>query len=168
MDETRWLDPAEQGAWRAYLDSTRMLVQALDQQLQTDAGISFTDYELLVHLAEAPDRRLRMRELADATLATRSGVTRAVTRLEHLGWVRRVDCEDDRRGTHAQLTEAGAATLAAAAPGHVAAVRRHLFDLLGADEVTQIQAIHHRVREHLTPPAADPAHRQRVTASRGA
>ncbi len=96
-----WLDAEEQAAWRAYLDGTRMLLNELERRLEADAGISMTDYELLVRLSEAPDQRLRMRDLADATLSTRSGVTRAVTRAEKAGWVRRVECEDDRRGMNA-------------------------------------------------------------------
>jgi len=134
----RWLDAAEQQAWRAYLDATRLLVQVLDRQLETDAGISFTDYELLVKLSEAPERRLRMRDLADAALSTRSGMTRAVTRLERAGWVRRVECEEDRRGMYAALTPAGLAKLAATAPGHVEAVRAHVFDKLTGPQVQQL------------------------------
>ncbi|WP_020577529.1 MarR family winged helix-turn-helix transcriptional regulator [Actinopolymorpha alba] len=149
MDEVRWLDATEQEAWRAYLDTTRLLIQTLGRQLETDAGISFTDYELLVHLSEAPERRMRMRDLADATLATRSGVTRAVTRLERAGWVRRVECEDDRRGMHAELTDAGMAKLEKAAPGHVAAVREQMFDLLSSREVEQLHALCARMRKHL-------------------
>lgn len=138
MTEVRWLDAAEQQAWRAYLDATRLLVQVLDRQLETDAGISFTDYELLVKLSEAPGRRLRMRDLADAALSTRSGMTRAVTRLERVGWVRRVECEEDRRGMYAALTPDGLAKLAATAPGHVAAVRAHVFDKLTGPQVQQL------------------------------
>jgi DNA-binding MarR family transcriptional regulator len=138
VTEVRWLDAAEQQAWRAYLDATRLLVQVLDRQLETDAGISFTDYELLVKLSEAPERRLRMRDLADAALSTRSGMTRAVTRLERAGWVRRVECEEDRRGMYAALTPAGLAKLAATAPGHVEAVRAHVFDKLTGPQVQQL------------------------------
>src|SRR5262245_41698580 len=103
-----------------------MLLQALDRQLETDSRISLTDYELLVRLSEAPQARLRMRDLADAMLTTRSGVTRAVARAEKVGWVRRVICENDRRGMNAELTEAGWAKLRASAPGHVEAVRQNL------------------------------------------
>jgi DNA-binding MarR family transcriptional regulator len=165
VPETRWLDPQEQRAWRAYLDTTRLLVRALDQQLTLDSDISFTDYELLVQLSEAPGRRLRMRDLADATMSTRSGVTRAVTRLAEVGWVRRVVCQDDRRGTHAELTEAGAAKLAEAAPGHVAAVREYLFDRLGAAQVRQLGGMFAQLTEFLQgrreagaggPPPGDP------------
>jgi DNA-binding MarR family transcriptional regulator len=140
MDGVRWLDAAEQQAWRAYLDATRLLIQVLDRQLEDDAGISFTDYELLVLLSEAADRRMRMRDLANAALSTRSGMTRAVTRLERTGWVRRVECEEDRRGMFAELTASGLAKLAATAPGHVAAVRARVFDKLTPAEWKQLGA----------------------------
>jgi DNA-binding MarR family transcriptional regulator len=149
VDDAHWLDEEEQTAWRAYLDGTRMLFQELDRQLTTDADLSMTDYELLVRLSEAPDGILRMRELADATLATRSGVTRAVTRAERAGWVRRVECEDDRRGMNAELTDVGRAKLAAAAPGHVQAVRENLLDLLTPEQLTQLTEIGTRLHRHL-------------------
>ena len=157
MDETRWLDPEEQRAWRAYLDTTRLLIRALGQQLEAEAGISFTDYELLVKLSEAPGRRMRMRDLADATMSTRSGVTRAVTRLAEVGWVRRVHCEDDRRGTHAELTPAGIAKLSGTAPGHVAAVRAHLFDRLDPAAVRQLGGVFTELSGFLQARRAEPA-----------
>ncbi|GIH16934.1 MarR family winged helix-turn-helix transcriptional regulator [Rugosimonospora africana] len=176
MTDTRWLDAEEQRAWRAYLDATRLMIRAFDQQLQTDAEVSFTDYELLVKLSEAPGRRLRMRDLADATMSTRSGVTRAVTRLEQLGWVRRVECEDDRRGTHAELTPAGLAKLAAAAPGHVTAVREHLFDQLTPAQVDHLAEAFGQVADALQRPRAGGAqpepdsrgdgHARRISAAR--
>lgn len=149
MAAPRWLAPEEQAAWRAYLGSTRLLVQTLDRQLETDAGLSFTEYETLVRLAEAPGRRLRMRDLAGASAVTRSGVTRTVTRLERAGWVRRVECEHDRRGMHAELTDAGAAVLAGATPGHVASVRAHVFDHLDAAEVAELREVFERIRRRL-------------------
>lgn len=149
MNDVRWLNPQEQAAWRAYLDGTRMLLAELDRQLASDAELSLTDYELLVRLSEAPDGTLRMRDLADAALATRSGVTRAVTRAERAGWVRRVECEDDRRGMNAELTEAGRAKLAAAAPGHVAAVRENLLDLLTPEQLSQLTEIGGQLHQHL-------------------
>jgi DNA-binding MarR family transcriptional regulator len=153
VDDVRWLDKEEQTAWRAYLDGTRLLFQALDRQLTADAALSLTDYELLVRLSEAPDGTLRMRELADATLSTRSGVTRAVTRAERAGWVRRVECEDDRRGMNAELTEAGRAKLASAAPGHVQAVRKNLLDLLSHEQLGRLTEIGTALNEHF---GADP------------
>jgi DNA-binding MarR family transcriptional regulator len=149
VDDVRWLDQQEQTAWRAYLDGTRMLFQELDRQLEAEADLSLTDYELLVRLSEAPDGTLRMRDLANATLSTRSGVTRAVTRAERAGWVRRVECEDDKRGMNAELTEAGRAKLASAAPGHVKAVRENLLDLLSRDQLDQLTAIGSSLRRHL-------------------
>lgn len=149
MKEPRWLDRPEQEAWRAYLDSTRLLMQALDRQLTADAGLSFADYELLVRLSEAPDRRMRMSDLADVIQSTRSGATRAVARLESSGWVRRVGCASDKRGMHAALTDAGVAKLTAAAPGHVAAVREYMFDLLSTEQVESLQSASSAMREHL-------------------
>lgn len=149
MEDPQWLDQEEQAAWRSYLDGTRMLFQELERELVADADLSMTDYELLVRLSEAPDGTLRMRELADATLATRSGVTRAVSRAERSGWVQRVECEDDRRGMNAELTAAGRAKLAASAPAHVESVRENLLDLLTADELQQLGAIGLRLQRHL-------------------
>ncbi len=145
----RWLDADQQVAWRAYLDGTRMLFAELDRQLEADAGISLTDYELLVRLSEAPGHRLRMRDLAEATLSTRSGVTRAVTRAENAGWVRRVECEDDRRGMNAELTQAGLTKLAASAPGHVEAVRQNLIDLLDDAQLEQLRRIGTAVQQRI-------------------
>ena len=139
--KTRWLTEREQQAWRAYLDSTRLLTDALDRQLQTDAGLSLADYEILVQLSEVPGRRLRMTELAGATSYSKSRLSHAVTRLEAAGWVVRTTCEDDRRGLYAELTSAGLDKLRQAAPGHVAAVRRHLFDKLDRDQVEHLREL---------------------------
>jgi DNA-binding MarR family transcriptional regulator len=147
QDDVRWLSDDEQIAWRAYLDGTRVLMQALDRQLNADSDLSLTDYDLLVRLSEAPEGRLRMRDLADATLTTRSGMTRAVTRAERVGWVRRVECEDDRRGMNAELTDAGRAKLAASAPGHVGAVRENLLDLLTPEQLGQLAEIGRRIQQ---------------------
>ncbi|OZF47616.1 MarR family winged helix-turn-helix transcriptional regulator [Rhodococcus sp. 14-2470-1a] len=150
MTSTRWLDNSEQHTWRAYLDATRLLVRALDGQLTHESGISFADYELLVVLSEAPGGRLRMSELADAVTTTRSGVTRATTRLVDAGWVHRVKCDDDKRGMSAELTDAGMAKLADASPGHVAAVRELMFDRLTTEDVASLGQAFDRMRSHIT------------------
>ncbi|MEV5691676.1 MarR family winged helix-turn-helix transcriptional regulator [Micromonospora globbae] len=147
---TRWLDPDEQRTWRAFLAATRGLMENLDRELQRDAGMPHAYYEILVRLSEAPERRLRMSELADVTGSSRSRLSHAVARLEDAGWVRREDCPTDRRGQIAHLTDAGFATLAAAAPGHVEGVRRHLFDALTPAQVTQLRRISETLVDHLT------------------
>ena len=149
MAEPRWLSPAEQRAWRDFLTATRLLFDQLDRELQRDAGLSHADYEVLVRLSESPGRRLRMSELADASQASRSRLSHAVARLEAAGWVRRESCPTDRRGTLAVLTDAGFAALAAAAPGHVEGVRRHLFDPLDAAQVVRLGEISAALRRAL-------------------
>ncbi|GAA0373903.1 MarR family transcriptional regulator [Micromonospora gifhornensis] len=149
---TRWLDPDEQRTWRAFLAASRALMDTLDRELQRDAGMPHAYYEILVRLSEAPERRLRMSELADVTGSSRSRLSHAVTRLEAAGWVRREDCPTDRRGQIAWLTDDGFATLAAAAPGHVEGVRRHLFDALSPAQVDQLRRISEALTDHLNQP----------------
>ncbi|GAB3086937.1 MarR family transcriptional regulator [Micromonospora schwarzwaldensis] len=147
---TRWLDPDEQRTWRAFLAASRALMDTLDRELQRDAGMPHAYYEILVRLSEAPDRRLRMSELADATGSSRSRLSHAAARLEAAGWIRREDCPTDRRGQLAVLTDDGFATLGAAAPGHVEGVRRHLFDALSPAQVDQLRRISETLADHLT------------------
>ncbi len=131
---TEWLTPEEQRTWRAYVQMTRLLFDRLDRELQRDAGIPHAYYEILVALSEAPDRTLRMSELAEQTQSSRSRLSHAVARLEEKAWVRRVPCTTDKRGAFAVLTDEGFAALAAAAPGHVAGVRRHVFERLTPEQ----------------------------------
>ncbi|WP_430503400.1 MarR family winged helix-turn-helix transcriptional regulator [Micromonospora trifolii] len=147
---TRWLDPDEQRTWRAYLTASRVLMDTLDRELQREAGMPHAYYEILVQLSEAPGRQLRMSQLAQAAGSSRSRLSHAVARLEAAGWVRREDCPTDRRGQIALLTDEGFATLAAAAPGHVEGVRRHLFDALSPAQVDQLRRISETLAEHLT------------------
>ena len=149
MSKPRWLSSDEQAAWRAYVHATKMLHEEMDRQLQRDAGLPFTYYEILVALSEAPDRTLRMSELADFTRSSRSRLSHAVARLEENGWVRREVCETDRRGAMAILTDTGMAVLVDAAPGHVEAVRNLVFDLLSASQLKQFERIHRTIRDNL-------------------
>ena len=139
--KTRWLSASEQKAWRAYLEATTLLFDALDRQLQRDAGIPHAYYEILVRLSETECRSMRMSELADATRSSRSRLSHAVARLEERGWLKRVDCATDKRGQVAVLTDAGYAALADAAPGHVEAVRKHMIDQLSAEQISQLEQI---------------------------
>ncbi|MFI7022234.1 MarR family winged helix-turn-helix transcriptional regulator [Micromonospora sp. NPDC049900] len=149
---TRWLDPDEQRTWRAFLTASRALMETLDRELQRDAGMPHAYYEILVRLSEAPERRLRMSDLAEASGSSRSRLSHAVARLEAAGWVRREDCPTDRRGQIALLTDDGFAALEAAAPGHVEGVRRHLFDALSPAQVDQLRRISEAVADRLTRP----------------
>ena len=143
----RWLTDDEQRAWRAYLEATRLLMQALDRQLMQDSGISLADFELLVALSEAPDRSMRMRDLADAVVTTRSGASRAIGRLVDAGWVLRKECEDDKRGMVAELTEDGMVKLESSSPEHVETVRGAMFAHLESGDVQSLTRIFSGIRE---------------------
>jgi DNA-binding MarR family transcriptional regulator len=127
-----WLDAAEQRAWRTVLRHSVLLLDRLDAELRATHDIGLADYEILVQLAEAPDRALRMSELADLALVSRSRLTHRVDRLADAGLVERRPCPTDRRGINAVLSDAGARLLEQAAPTHVAGVRRYLIDPLDA------------------------------------
>ncbi|HZB47807.1 MAG TPA: MarR family transcriptional regulator [Mycobacteriales bacterium] len=131
----RWLDDTEQRTWRAFLATIELLNAALDRQLQRDAGMTQGTYVVLAMLSEAPDRSLRMTDLARLANSTPSRLSHAMARLEERGWVTRCRAAADGRGTVATLTDAGWEVVVATAPGHVAAVREHLFDRLTADQV---------------------------------
>jgi DNA-binding MarR family transcriptional regulator len=135
MTETRWLSAEEQAAWRSFVDGVRGLFDVLDRQLQADSNLPHSYFEVLIPLSEADCRTMRMSELAEAARSSRSRLSHAVARLEERGWVRRLDCPTDRRGQLAQLTDAGFAVVEAAAPGHVAAVRKYLIDRLSPEQL---------------------------------
>jgi len=148
---TRWLNDDEQRTWRAFLTASRLLLDTLDRELQRDAGMPHAYYEILVRLSEADERSLRMSELADATLSSRSRLSHAVSRLEEAGWVRRQACPTDRRGQVAVLTDLGFRALADAAPGHVEGVRVHLFDPLTQAQRRQLGEISETLLSNLDP-----------------
>jgi DNA-binding MarR family transcriptional regulator len=141
VSTTRWLSADEQRAWRGLLESTRLLFDVLDRQLTVESSMPVGYYEILVNLSEAPDRTARMGELAARTRSSRSRLSHAVDRLEERGWIERRDCPTDRRGQVASLTDAGFAALAAAAPGHVEAVREHVIDRLTPEQIGQLEQI---------------------------
>ncbi len=149
MAEPRWLSDDEQRTWRAFLAAVRLLTAELDRDLQRDADMPHTYYEILVALSEAPNRTMRMSELAGVSMSSRSRLSHAVSRLEEEGWVERRNCPTDRRGALAVLTDKGYAVLEAAAPGHVDAVRRQLFDQLSAAQVEQLGSISAAIRDGL-------------------
>jgi DNA-binding MarR family transcriptional regulator len=130
MAETRWLDDDEQRTWRTLLRHQVYVLDRLDSELVAEHGLSLADYEILVELSEAPDRRLRMAELADGALVSRSRLTHRVDQLARDGLVVRQPCPTDRRGMFAVLTTKGAKLLERAARTHVASVRRYVIDPL--------------------------------------
>jgi DNA-binding MarR family transcriptional regulator len=149
--ETRWLDAEEQKAWRAWLYSSSLLQDRLDRELTHETGISHAYYEILVALSESPMRAMRMSELADRCLSSRSRLSHAVSRLEERGWVRRQVCESDGRGQLAVLTDEGFGALETAAPVHVTGVRTHLFDQLTPQQVANLRDIGETLLRHLDP-----------------
>ncbi|WP_338897425.1 MarR family transcriptional regulator [Streptomyces sp. TG1A-60] len=138
---TRWLTPEEQRAWRSYVAASSLLEDALDRQLQQEAGLPHLYYSVLAALSEVPERRMRMTDLAESLKITRSRLTYAVTRLEKDGVVRREECQWDKRGSVAVLTDEGMALLERAAPGHVEMVRKAVFDHLGPEQIGQLEEI---------------------------
>jgi DNA-binding MarR family transcriptional regulator len=127
--------------WRRYLAATGLINDELERQLQRDSGLPHAYYEVLVSLSEAPDRTLRMSELAERSRSSRSRMSHAVARLEQAGLIERRGCPSDKRGAFAVLTEKGYSALADAAPGHVNAVRGVLFDTLTPAQIEQLGEI---------------------------
>jgi DNA-binding MarR family transcriptional regulator len=148
---TRWLDAEEQKAWRAWLYSSLLLQDRLDRELTHGTGISHAYYEILVQLSETPGRALRMSDLAERCLSSRSRLSHAVSRLEERGWVRRQVCAEDGRGQLAVLTDEGFAALEAAAHVHVEGVRTHLFDQLTPEQLAALRDIGETLLRHLSP-----------------
>jgi DNA-binding MarR family transcriptional regulator len=140
MPETRWLSDEEQRTWRAYLHTSQLLQEALERQLQRDSGMPHAYYMILAVLSESQGRTATMTQLASVLQFSASRLSHAISRLEEKGWVQRVKRPGDRRKTMAQLTEEGFAALAAAAPGHVAEVRRALFDPLTREQMRDFHA----------------------------
>ncbi|MCX6421416.1 MAG: MarR family transcriptional regulator [Actinobacteria bacterium] len=135
MDTTpRWLNDSEQRAWRAWIASSQLLLDRLSRDIHAQHGLTMADYEILVRLSESADHRVRMSDLADRTLASRSRLSHQIDRMEKRGFVLREQCTDDKRGQFAVLTETGWQTLVAAAPDHVESVRTHLVDVLSPAE----------------------------------
>jgi DNA-binding MarR family transcriptional regulator len=139
------LAPRELAAWRGLLRVHAALVRRLDAELQEAHGLPLSSYEVLMLLADAPEGRLRMFELADGVLLSLSGMTRLVDRLTREGLVRRERCADDRRGAFAVITPAGRAKVGAARPTHLAGVRRMFLDPLPDPALDDLAAAWERV-----------------------
>lgn len=139
----RWLDDQEQHAWRTFIYSVNTLLGELSVALESDPRIDLAlgEYEILVRLSEAPGRTLRMSELADLVVHSRSRLTHTITRMEKRGLVERMRCEADGRGREAVLTDQGMALLERAAPVHVESVRALLLDRVGREGFLELGRI---------------------------
>ncbi|RKT18699.1 DNA-binding MarR family transcriptional regulator [Streptomyces sp. 1114.5] len=155
LNEPRWLDPDEMAAWRGFVVASNLLNRRLERQLKEDSGLSHQQYEILVHLSAAPGDSLRMTELADKLVTSKSGLTYQVTQLERAGLVARRSCPSDVRGVIAELTDQGREMLRQAAPGHVALVRELLIDVLTREQLAVLAEglgrVSARLRQDETP-----------------
>jgi len=136
--DTPWLSAEEEHVWRGWLKLNAELSATLQRELQDDSGLSMPDFEVLVHLTDTPEGRVRVTELARLLHWERSRVSHHVTRMERRGLVERTECADDGRGAFIAVTPAGRTAIAQAAPGHVRAVRRLMFDVLSSEEADRL------------------------------
>ena len=142
--EPRWLNASEMKAWRRYIIASRRLLEALDDDLAAH-DISMSDYEVLAQLSEAPDRRMRMSELADVAMISRSRLSHRIKVMEKAGWVKREACPIDKRGYFAVMTLKGWKAIVAAAPDHVTSVRERFLDALDKGDQKVLAEIFERV-----------------------
>jgi DNA-binding MarR family transcriptional regulator len=147
-DEPKWLSPTEMAAWRRYIVASRRLIEALDTDLDQH-DLSMADYEILAQLSDAPDRRMRMSELAEIAMLSRSRLSHRMKVMEEAGWVRREACPDDKRGFFAVMTAKGLKAIVAAAPDHVASVRSRFVDKLSKADQIVLAEIFERVGNDL-------------------
>ncbi len=146
---TKWLSKDQQVHWRSWITAASVLPELLSRELQESFGLTITDYEILVRLSEAPDKQVRMSELATKTLLSRSRLSHQIDRLENRGLVTRQVCADDRRGQLCVMTNKGWETLVAAAPLHVAGVRKHFVDQLSDSEYEALGKALGKIAKHL-------------------
>ncbi|MFE3289639.1 MarR family winged helix-turn-helix transcriptional regulator [Rhodococcus sp. NPDC059234] len=132
-------------AWRGFIEGSQRLMEVLNRELQSRHRISLDDYRILVMLSESAEGAVRMSDLADGVLSSRSKLTHQVRRMEADGLVVRSTCVEDGRGVLAVITDGGRQRLAEAAPTHVGGVRRYLIDLLDSDELVGMATVFDKV-----------------------
>ena len=145
---TQWLTTQEMTAWRTYIETFSDLIAAIERDL-AEHDLTLGDYQVFVYLSEAPNRSMRMCDLAELLQLSPSGLTRRLDGLVKAGFVTREASTDDRRVMLAALTPSGLATLEAAAPDHVASVRRHIFDQLDCGQVEALASIFQAIKDGL-------------------
>jgi DNA-binding MarR family transcriptional regulator len=149
--EPPWLDDEEQLVWRRYLSVMRLLPDRLNASLTRGHGMTLIDYEVLARLSEAPLRRMRMTELAEGALLSKSRLSHQISRMEKEGLVRREPCETDGRGFFAVLTDAGWEKLLAAVPTHVTDVRESFISPLGREQLLALGEALNAIERGLEP-----------------
>ncbi|TMQ94207.1 MarR family transcriptional regulator [Actinomadura soli] len=151
MTEPRWLDAAQQRDWRAFVDGSVRLTEIMDRDLKSRHGLSVSEYEILVRLSEAPQRQLRMAELAENASQSRSRLSHTCSRLESKGLVKRDSCPNDKRGVYAQLTDQGFTALERAARDHVETVRTYFIDVIEPQDLEAVGRAFAMVLKRLGP-----------------
>ena len=141
----------ERVVWRRFVETHAAIVRKLDEDLRANSGLTLSSFEVLYELVRAPGNRLRMAELADKLLFTRSGVTRLVDRLQRDDLVVRSDCDHDGRGVYAMLTKQGFDTFESACGPHIDGVRRLFFDRLDGWEDVLLRLLHQLTPEKKAP-----------------
>ncbi len=151
MNNVRWLSAEQLQAWIKLVAVVELLPGALDGQLQRDAGLTHFEYFTLAMLSEAPNRTLRMTQLAAATNSTLPRLSHVASRLETRGFLERTPCPEDRRATNASLTEEGWKKVVATAPGHVATVRENVVDALDDTDIADLDRVMAKLLGRLDP-----------------
>ena len=146
---TDWLNANEQRAWRAFIDGSQRLIGLLNRDLATSDALSIADYRILVLLSESPKGALRMSEIADGIVASRSKLTHQARRMESVGLIRREACSEDGRGVCAHITDTGREALKKAARNHVTSVRSYFIDLLDDTELDALASIFEKIDNHV-------------------
>ena len=146
--EPKWLNPREMAAWRSYIIASRRLLEAMELDLENH-DLSMAAYEVLAQLSDAPGRRLRMSELAEIAMISKSRLSHRMKVMEAAGWVRREECTEDKRGYFAVMTDKGWKAIVKAAPDHVNSVRNRLVDHLTAKDQEDLSKIFNRVTDKL-------------------
>ncbi|MCH7746395.1 MAG: MarR family transcriptional regulator [Chloroflexi bacterium] len=143
-------------AWRAFLQAYSTVMRTLEREMQENDGLPLSWYDILAHLDDTPEGRIRMQSLADSILLSRSGLTRMVDRMVEAGLVTRETCPEDRRGTYAVITPDGRAAFRRAMPGHIQGIQEHFLRHMNEEDV---HALHNALSKPLK---AEPVNRKYV------
>jgi len=163
-ENPRALVPAELGAYLSLIEVSSLLRHAVEQQLRDAGDLSYVQFQLLARLGDSPEGSLRMTDLADGVVYSRSGLTYQAQTLEQRGLVTRAPSVDDERGTTVTITAQGRDILAAVFPGHIALLQKMLLEPLAVEDVTSLDDVLGRVRDHMrsAPPRSATPRRRRA------